>query len=278
MVQEFRLALCQILTEEKKQDTLDKAERMIREAAESGARVVALPEMFACPYSHPFFRPFAETEDGPTVRRMAYWAKEYSIILIGGSIPELDGDRLYNTSFIFDEDGNRIAKHRKDHMFDISLSDGTYFRESDSFSRGNDICVFDTSCGRMGVAICFDVRFPELIRAMALQGAQLVVLPAQFTVSTGKAHWETTMRARAVDNEIFFAAVSAARNTQKGYRCWGHSLVAGPFGDIRAQADETEQILYTDVNLTDVQTVRQQLPTFLHLRKDLYRLPIDLEE
>lgn len=195
MEQEFKLALCQILTEENKQETLDKAERMIRDAAEHGARVVAFPEMFACPYSHPYFRPYAETEGGPTVQRMSYWAREYGVILIGGSIPELEKDTLYNTCFVFDEEGNRIARHRKDHLFDISLQDGTYFRESDSFARGNDICVFDTSCGRMGVAICFDVRFPELIRAMALQGARLIVLPAQFTVSTGKAHWETTMRA-----------------------------------------------------------------------------------
>ena len=275
MEQEFKLALCQILTEENKQVTLDKAERMIRDAAEHGARVVAFPEMFACPYSHPYFRPYAETEGGPTVQRMSYWAREYGVILIGGSIPELEKDTLYNTCFVFDEEGNRIARHRKDHLFDISLQDGTYFRESDSFARGNDICVFDTSCGRMGVAICFDVRFPELIRAMALQGARLIVLPAQFTVSTGKAHWETTMRARAMDNEIYFAAAAAARNPGKGYKCWGHSMVVGPFGDVRAQADESEQIVYADIRLADVDRVRQELPTFLHLRDDLYRLPAD---
>ena len=268
----FKLALCQIMTGSEKQETMDRAEAMVRTASENGADVVALPEMFACPYVRPAFLPFSEPEDGESVRRMAYWAREYGVVLVGGTIPERDGGKLYNTCFVFDKTGAVIAKHRKAHMFDVDISGGITFKESDSFTPGDDICVFDTEYGRMGVCICFDMRFPELIRAMARRGAELIVVPAQFNTTTGPAHWELTVRARAIDNELWFAAVSAARNVGFKYECWGHSTVAGPYGDVKAACDEKEQILYCPVNLSEVDRVRRELPTFLRLRDDLYRV------
>ncbi len=268
----FTLALCQIMTREEKQNTMDRAEAMVRAAAENGAGVVALPEMFACPYVRGAFLPFSEPADGESVRRMAYWAREYGVVLVGGTIPERDGDRLYNTCFVFDKSGNVIATHRKAHMFDIDIPGGITFKESDSFAPGDDICVFDTEYGRMGVCICFDMRFPELIRAMARRGAELIVAPAQFNMTTGPAHWELTVRARAIDNELWFAAASAARDNDAKYRCWGHSTVAGPYGDVKAACGETEQILYCPVDLNEVDKIRRELPTFLRLREDLYRV------
>lgn len=268
--QKFKLALCQIDTLPEKSDTMDKAERMVREAAEKGANVVALPEMFACPYAKGYFDRFAENADGESVHRMAYWAKEYGVLLVGGSIPERDGNKLYNTCFVFDRQGAVIAKHRKTHLFDVDIKGGVCFRESKHFAPGDDICVFDTEYGRMGVAICFDMRFPELIRAMAKRGAEVIIVPAQFNTTTGPAHWELTIRMRAVDNELFFAGASAARSKNFQYQCWGHSTVAGPFGDILATSDETEQTVFCDIDLSEVGRVRQELPTFLRLREDLY--------
>jgi omega-amidase len=266
----YRLALCQIETLPEKTDTMDKAERMVREAAESGADVAVLPEMFACPYARGYFEEFAESADGESVRRMAYWAREYGVYLIGGSIPERDGGRLYNTCFVFDRQGRVIARHRKAHMFDVDIPGGVTFKESDFFSPGDDICVFDTEFGRMGVAICFDMRFPELIRAMAERGAETIIVPAQFNTTTGPAHWELTIRARAIDNELFFAACSAARSPDFKYQCWGHSTAAGPFGNVLAACDETEQTVLCDIDLSEVDRVRRQLPTFLRLREDMY--------
>ena len=122
----------------------------------------------------------------------------------------------------------------------------------------------------MGVAICFDVRFPELFRAMAKRGAEVIFLPAQFNMKTGPAHWELSLRARAVDNEVFFIGASAARYKGFSYECWGHSMVVDPFGIVLAEADETEQIIYAELDLDRINEVRQQLPTFLHLREELY--------
>lgn len=266
----FKLAVCQIETLQDKTETMDKAERMVREAAENGADVAVLPEMFSCPYAKGYFEKFAESAEGESVRRMAYWAREYGVVLVGGSIPERDGERLYNTCFVFDKQGNVIAKHRKAHMFDVDIKGGVSFKESDYFSPGDDICVFDTEYGRMGAAICFDMRFPELIRAMAKRGAETIIVPAQFNTTTGPAHWELTIRMRAVDNEVFFIGASAARAEDFKYQCWGHSTVADPFGRVLAACDETEQILYCDIDTDEVSRVRGELPTFNRLREDLY--------
>lgn len=265
----IKVAVCQIRTELKYEETMKKAEQMVHDAAAAGAGIVVLPEMFYCPYSGKYFRQVAEEGFHDSLARLAAWAKDNHVLLIGGSIPEPENDVLYNTCYVFDETGRQIAKHRKVHLFDIDLP-GMCFRESDTFDPGQQITVFDTQYGKMGVAICFDIRFPELFRAMANRGAKVIFLPAQFNMKTGPAHWELSLRARAVDNEVFFIGASAARYNGFSYECWGNSMVVDPFGTVLAAADETEQILYADLSLDRINEVRQQLPTFLHLREDIY--------
>ena len=267
---EFKLAVCQIRTELVKSETMEKAERMIKEAADKGAGLVVLPEMFNCPYSKEYFRKFADAENGESIEAMSRWARENKVILVGGTIPEKDGDKLYNTCFVFDKEGRIIARHRKAHLFDVDIKGGVRFKESNNFTAGNEITVFDTEYGKMGVLVCFDMRFPEMVRAMARRGAKLVVCPAQFNMTTGPKHWELTVRARAMDNEIFYVGASAARYEGFSYECWGHSTVASPFGMVIASCDESEQILYCDIDLNEVDSVRAQLPTFLKLREELY--------
>lgn len=266
----IKIAVCQIRTETDKALTMQKASAMISEAAQNGADIAVLPEMFNCPYSNKYFRAFAEAENGESIEAMSSWARDNKVILVGGSIPEKDGDKLYNTSFVFDRDGSMIAKHRKAHMFDVEFENGISFKESKHFSPGNEITVFDTEYGKMGLMVCFDIRFPELSRAMAKRGAQVIFCPAQFNMTTGPKHWELSMRARAVDNELFFVGASAARFDGFDYECWGHSAVVGPLGDVMASCDEKEQILYCDIDLSEIDSARRQLPTFLKLREDLY--------
>ena len=265
----LKIAVCQLRTELEQDVTLAKAGYMVKEAAQNGADMVALPEMFNCPYSSGFFRKIASLGHEKTVAAMSRWARENSVILIGGSIPEVDGERIYNTSFVFDRNGQQIARHRKVHLFDVDLP-GMRFKESDTFTPGEDITVFDTEYGKMGLAICFDVRFPELFRAMAKRGAQIIFLPAQFNMTTGPAHWDLQLRCRAVDNECFFVAAAAARYVGFDYECWGHSMIVDPYGTKLAYCDEKEQIIYADVDLERIAQVRAQLPTFLHLRSELY--------
>ncbi len=265
----IKLAVCQVRTEINQDETLEKVGRMVHEAAQNGAQIVALPEMFNCPYSRPYFRTMARLGHEKTVAAMSQWAKDNSIVLVGGSIPEVDGDKIYNTCFVFDENGQQIARHRKVHLFDIDIP-GMRFSESATFTPGDQVTVFDTKYGKMGVAVCFDIRFPELFRAMAVRGAQIIFLPAQFNMSTGPTHWEMSLRSRAVDNELFVVGASAARYDGFDYECWGHSTVCDPFGDVVTACDEREQILYSTVDLDRIDEIRHRLPTFLHLRRDVY--------
>ena len=271
MENRLKLAVCQLRTELEQEETMAKAERMVAEAARNGAQIVVLPEMFNCPYAREYFRPYARRGHAAAVAAMSRWARENGVLLVGGSVPELEGDKLYNTCFVFDEEGRQIARHRKVHLFDVDLP-GMRFMESHSFAPGGQITTFETRWGTMGAAICFDIRFPELFRAMARRGAQIIFLPAQFNQKTGPAHWELSLRARAVDNELFVVGASAAKYEGFSYESWGHSAVVDPFGTVLAAADDSEQILYAELDLARIAEVRAQLPTFLHLREELYEV------
>lgn len=264
-----KIALCQLRTETVLEQTLDKAAAMVREAAQNGAQIVALPEMFSCPYSGRYFHTFAARGHEPILEKLSAWAKENGVLLVGGSIPESEDGRLYNSAFVFDPDGRQLARHRKVHLFDVDIP-GMRFKESDTFARGDEITVFDSPFGRFGLAVCFDVRFPELFRAMAERGAQAVFLPAQFNLKTGPMAWELLLRARAADNQLYVAACAAARYVGFDYECWGHSTVTDPFGQVAATCDETEQILYAGLDFARVQEARRQIPTLSALREDLY--------
>ena len=267
----FKLGLCQILGSMEKSKSRANADRHVREAAEKGAQVISLPEMWNCPYSNDYFREYAETADGESVEFMSRLAEELGIWLIGGSIPEIDGrGNVYNTSFSFDPKGNVIGRHRKVHLFDIDVEGGIRFMESDTLTAGEELTVFDTEFCRIGVAICYDVRFPEWFRRMVLDGAQLIVLPAAFSKKTGEAHWDLTMRARALDNQVWFAPCSPARDEDGIYVCYGHSCIIDPWGDVTAGADETQQIVLGEIDTDRVEEIRRQLPLLMHRRPELY--------
>ncbi|MGI6257626.1 MAG: carbon-nitrogen hydrolase family protein [Anaerovoracaceae bacterium] len=266
----FKIALCQMAEEEDKNKARNKMEAMIGQAAQAGAKMVVLPEMWNCPYSMDCFREYGETEDGETIALLSRLAALQEITLIGGSIPEIEGDKVYNTCYVFGPDGKLLGKHRKAHLFDIDIKGGIYFKESEVLTAGSCSTTVDTEFCKVGIAICYDVRFPEMIRKMALSGAKLIVLPAAFNMTTGPAHWHLTMRARALDNQVYFAAAAPARKEGGRYTAYGHSLVADPWGEIIAQADEKEQILYCDIDTDFVDTIRSQLPLLKHRREELY--------
>ncbi|CCO09303.1 carbon-nitrogen hydrolase family protein [Desulforamulus hydrothermalis] len=267
----FKLALCQLQVTADKKLNLRHARAAVQEAAGRGCRLAALPEMFNCPYGNRYFPAYAEEfPDGETIRCLAGLAKEYGIYLVGGSIPERSAGRLYNTSFVFGPDGNLLARHRKIHLFDIDIPGGISFKESATLAAGNSLTLFTTPFCRIGVAICYDIRFPELTRAMALQGIHLLVLPAAFNMTTGPAHWELTMRARALDNQIFVAAVSPARDNQAEYVAYGHSMVTSPWGEVLVQAADGPAVLTADIDLAQLHRIREQLPLLKHRREDVY--------
>ncbi|WZL74202.1 carbon-nitrogen hydrolase family protein [Clostridiaceae bacterium 35-E11] len=268
----FKIGVCQMQVEENKDANIKKAEKLIREAAENGSQLVVLPEMFNCPYENKYFPLFAEEYPGETTTALAKLAKELSIYIVGGSIPEKHQDVIYNTCFIFDRDGTCIGRHRKMHLFDIDVEGGIRFKESDSLGYGEDVTVVDTEYCKIGVAICYDMRFPELMRLMALEGARVILIPAAFNMTTGPAHWELLIRARALDNQVYFVAASPSRNMQASYHAYGHSSIANPWGEVISQADERECIIYGEVDLQMVEKTRKELPLLKHRRTELYEL------
>jgi omega-amidase len=269
--EKFKIAICQLRVTGKKNANLDNAERSIRKAASLySPEMVILPEMFNCPYGYGYFKRFAETYPGISTGMLSSLASELGIYIIGGSIPESSGDKIYNTSYTFDRKGRLLARHRKIHLFDVDITGGISFQESRHISPGRDMTVFDTDLCRTGIAICYDMRFPELIRKMVLDGALLIVIPAAFNMTTGPAHWHITARTRALDNQVYFACASPARDTGSGYTVYGHSLVADPWGKVIAEASHDEEIICAELDLEELKRIRKELPLLGHRRPGDY--------
>ena len=266
----LKLALVQMPVGHDKAANVALACSKIAEAARMGAEMIVLPEMFNCPYSNDFFRSYAEPQGGDTWGAMSACARENRVLLVAGSMPELDGERVYNTSFVFDRRGEQIARHRKMHLFDIDVVGGQKFRESDTFSPGDEVTVFDSEFGVMGLCVCFDIRFPELARLMALKGAQVIIAPAAFNMTTGPAHWELLFRLRAVDNQLFTIGVAPARDENGVYVSYGNSIVCSPWGEVLYRAGAGETTLIAELDLSLNASIRAQLPLLSALRNDLY--------
>uniref|UniRef100_A0A671RS52 omega-amidase n=1 Tax=Sinocyclocheilus anshuiensis TaxID=1608454 RepID=A0A671RS52_9TELE len=255
----FRLALAQLHVSKIKADNLGRAQKIVKEAAGQGAKVVVLPECFNSPYGPGFFAEYAEKIPGESTQVLSEAAKECGVYLVGGSIPEEDGGKLYNTCSIFGPDGKLLVKHRKIHLFDIDVPGKIRFQESETLSPGNCLSMFETPFCKVGVGICYDIRFAELAQIYAKKGCQLLVYPGAFNMTTGPAHWELLQRGRAVDNQVYVAAASPARDESASYVAWGHSSVVNPWS-----------VLSVRLYLQYLADMRQQIPITTQRRNDLY--------
>lgn len=179
----LKLGQVQLMVGRDKAENLRRACVLIRRAAEQGAQLVMLPEMFCCPYENEMFRPNSEEQGGPAQQALSALSRELGIWIVGGTIPEREGKKLYNTCYVYDDQGRQAARHRKIHLFDVNVEGGQYFMESDTFAPGNDITLLDTPWGRVGLCVCFDLRFEELCRVMTLRGARMILAPAAFNMT-----------------------------------------------------------------------------------------------
>ena len=266
----MRLAQIQMHVTADKAANLRHAEELLHSVR--GADMAILPEMFCCPYDNSCFRAYGEPTGGAAYQMLSRAARELGLWLVGGSLPELEAGRVYNTSFVFDPQGACVARHRKMHLFDIDVEGGQRFRESDTLSPGDDVTLFDTPWGRMGLCICFDLRFEELCRVMALEGARVLLAPAAFNMTTGPAHWELLLRQRAVDNQCFTVGTSPARDESASYVAWGNSMVCDPWGTVLHQCGAGEEVAVTELDMTRIDAVRRQLPILSARRTDVYEL------
>ncbi|GAA5856072.1 hypothetical protein JCM9279_006497 [Rhodotorula babjevae] len=290
-----RLAFVQVAqpgTGEDKAANLKHVRDKIAEAVRGGKEgkkpdLVVLPEIFNSPYATGSFRKYAERigwtpetrgefdvaqTESESIRLLSEAAKEHGVWLIGGSIPELSADdKVYNSSPIFSPDGKLVAVHRKVHLFDIDIPGGITFKESETLTGGDWQTIVETDFGKIGVGICYDVRFPELAMIAARKGCVAMIYPAAFNTTTGPLHWDLVQRARAVDNQIYVGMCSPARATEgDGYKAWGHSSLFDPMGKTVGQLEEKEDILFVDLDPEVINKARAGIPVTVQRRFDVY--------
>ena len=269
----IKLALCQMNVVDNKKENLNKASLMINESISENADFIILPEMFICPYSNDKFIEYCEEETtSPTLKQISSLAYENNVYILAGSIPEKENDKLFNTSYLFDKNGKIIAKHRKMHLFDIDVKDQITFKESDVLTAGDDVTIAETEFGKIGIGICYDVRFPELARLMVENGASILCYPGAFNMTTGPAHWELLFKSRALDNQVFCVGVAPALNKDANYHSFGHSIITNPWGEVISQASEKEEIIISEIDLDFIKKIREELPLLKNKREDLYEI------
>ena len=271
MTEKYKIALVQMDTQNDKGKNMETALRYADEAAKEGALLVCFPEVMNLIGRNVGEGGGREPVPGYSTELLMEKAKEKGIFIHGGSITEeIPGERrAYNTSVLIGPDGRILSEYRKLHTFDITLADGKAFRESDRVCPGESMETVTTELGVFGISICYDVRFPELYRLLALKGAQVIFVPASFTKETGEAHLEALLRARAIENGCYL--VSAAQTgTKPAYTAYGNSMVIDPWGRVTARAGTEPGILYGEIDLTYEEEVRRQMPSLKNRRSDLY--------
>ncbi|XP_013182966.1 omega-amidase NIT2-A isoform X2 [Amyelois transitella] len=267
----LKIALVQLSVGPDKANNVSQAVSEIHKAKEKGAQVVALPECFNSPYGTKFFEEYAEeVPAGETCRALSRAAAEAGVCVVGGTVPERCGDKLYNSCTVWDARGKLLAHHRKMHLFDIDVPNKITFKESDVLSAGDQITTFDYEGVRIGIGICYDVRFGEMAHLMANKGCSLLIYPGAFNMTTGPRHWELLGRARANDQQLWVALVSPARDPAAGYVAWGHSMVVDPWAEVVGKLDEKPGTLVVDIDFTKVEEVRSQIPIRSQRRTDVY--------
>ncbi|RAH74826.1 carbon-nitrogen hydrolase [Aspergillus aculeatinus CBS 121060] len=277
----LKLALVQLASGADKAVNLAHARSKVLEAAKAGASLIVLPECFNSPYGTQFFPKYAETllpspptkEQSPSYHALSAIAAEAKAYLVGGSIPELEPttNKYYNTSLVFSPSGALIGTHRKTHLFDIDIPGKITFKESEVLSPGNQLTVVDLpDYGKIGLSICYDIRFPEAAMIAARKGAFLLVYPGAFNTTTGPLHWSLLARGRAVDNQVYTALCSPARDLEASYHAWGHSLIVDPSAKVLAETEEKEDIIYADLDDETIQSTRKGIPIYTQRRFDLY--------
>ncbi|KAI0885758.1 carbon-nitrogen hydrolase [Annulohypoxylon maeteangense] len=283
LAQPLRLACIQLASNTDKAANLSHARDLVLEAAREGAKLVVLPECFNSPYGCDFFPSYAETllphppsaEQSPSYHALSSMAAEAGVFLVGGSIPEADPDpatkKYYNTSLTFGPDGALLGTHRKVHLFDIDIPGKIKFKESDVLFPGNKVSIIELpGYGKIAVAICYDVRFPELATIAARQGCFALIYPGAFNTTTGPLHWSLLGRARAMDNQLYVALCSPARDVKAAYPAYGHTMIVDPMAEVLDEAGEEEGIVSWVLDGDIIRDTRRNIPLSTQRRFDIY--------
>ncbi|MGF0095611.1 carbon-nitrogen hydrolase family protein [Peptoniphilus sp. SGI.035] len=254
-MKDFNVGIIQLPATGDKEKNLKTMEEYISCAKNKGADVICLPEMWNCPYQNSYFTKFAEEDFGKTYKKMSEVARKNKVYLIGGSIPIKSGEKIYNRSYVFDKEGKEIYRYSKINLFDIEG-----YRESDTISGGKSLGVFETEYGIFGLAICFDLRFPELFQSFRDYGAEVIFVPSTFMKKTGEVHFHLLNRARAVDTQCYIISPAIARDAKLSKNAYAHSLCVSPSGEIITDLGEEENMLVIKIEKEKVKREREKFP------------------
>jgi predicted amidohydrolase len=267
----MRVALVQMNSQDDKAANLERAEALVAQAATWGPDLVVLPELWTYLGPRKRHAEVAEPIPGETSELLARLASRYGVWLCGGSYLEAveGGERFFNTSAVVNPDGDLVARYRKLHLFDVEV-DGKAYRESATMAPGAEVVVVQAGRVAVGLTICYDLRFPELYRRLAVAGARLVTVPSAFTMETGKDHWEVLLRARAIENQVFVLAAAQCGTHPPANACYGHAMIVDPWGVVLARAGYREGVVVADLDLAEQERARGALPCLAHRRQDLF--------
>jgi deaminated glutathione amidase len=278
MATTLRVSCVQLNARAPKADVLERAERLVARAAATGADLVLLPEKWTGIGPPDVIRAVAESiEDGEAVQAMRGWARAHGITLVGGSIVERrEGrEKLSNTSLVFDPEGEIAAAYRKIHMFDVDVG-GQVYRESETEEPGDRPVATEVEGWKVGLTICYDLRFPELYRILALEGCEAITVPAAFTLYTGKDHWELLLRARAVENQCYVIAANQWGSFADGKAAFGRSSIVDPWGLVLAQAPDEDTVISAELDRARLQELRASLPSLANRQSAAYQWPAEV--
>ncbi len=267
----LRVAAVQMTASDVKDANIATVAGLVDRAADAGAQLVVLPEKWNLIDDERSQAAQAEPLEGPSLTAARGWAHTHGLVLVAGSISESvpGSDRAYNTSVVIQPDGTISAIYRKLHLFDVEIGGHTY-RESDGAMPGAEVVVGDAFGHTVGMAVCYDLRFPELFRALTFAGAQILTVPAAFTATTGKAHWEPLLRARAIENQAFVVAAGQIGAHATGTDSHGHSMIVDPWGVILAEAADEETVIVAQLDFAELGRIRRDLPALTHRRADIF--------
>ncbi len=262
----FIAAAVQMTSGNNKRENIKKAENLLKRGVDLGAKILSLPENFSFIGSEGEVT--AESEDvesGESAEFLRSFASKYGVWLVGGSIPvKADGGKIFNTSLLVNENGEISGKYNKIHLFDVDLAGGETHRESDYVEKGKTSVPFDSPFGKIGLSVCYDLRFPELYLSLALDGARLVFVPAAFTLETGKDHWETLLRARAIENQLYIIAPAQFGTHNKKRKTYGNSMIVDPWGKVIARASDKETVVIAEIDPSYQDEIRKRIPCLQH--------------
>jgi predicted amidohydrolase len=252
------------------EETKAEIEALLDQTDLSKTDVLMFAEMFLCPYDNASFERYKVKEKDEVFDWLKGLAEQHNVYLVAGSMPVKEKRHLYNRSYVFDRHGRELVHYDKTHLFKVVYPDGRVYDESEVLTKGDKFVLFDTSFGRAGLLICFDIRFPEAVSYLASHDAKVLFLPAQFNTYTGPLHWRATMRARAIDHQMYVVAASTARDSFGDYEPYGHSMVVDPYGEVVKEVGEEACVFTVELDYDQVRDVRKSIPILKNRREELY--------